>query len=930
MQAQDKRFIIGIDLGTTNSAVSWVDLQGSRANARGIQVYEIPQLTAPGETSRLKFLPSFFYLPGEHEIVKEALSLPWVADPRGIAGFLAREQGARVPGRLVSSAKSWLCHAKVNRTSPILPWNADDQVPKVSPVEATAAYLRHIREAWNNDQAGDEDRFLENQLVVVTVPASFDQVARDLTVEAAAKAGIKAPVLLEEPLSAFYAWLIEHENDWREFIQPGELILVCDVGGGTTDLTLITLEERPGTTPGFKRIAVGDHLILGGDNMDLALARFVEGSLRRGDTPALSVQRWQTLCYQCRQAKETILGGEADAMRITLVGSGRKLIADTLSTNLQRAQVESTILEGFFPVIEPGERPAERPRQGITEFGLPYAQDPAITRHVIQFLERHRPDVAAMGKATVEPDLILFNGGALKPVILQERIREAIRHWFGREDRNLPRVLQSPELDLAVALGGSYYGLVKTGHGVRVGSGSGRAFYLGVGQADEGDGQGAAAPHAICLVERNMEEGTEIRLPEERSFLVATNQPVGFDLYSSSYRAGDHVGDLVPVDESLTPLPPLQTVIQFGKKGTKATLPVSVEAQFTELGTLAIWCRSRQTPHRWRLQFQLRTQDQPSSLKEREVFEESVVEQAVEEIRSVFKKEGAPPQQLLKALARTVERPKEDWPLGLTRRLADVLLELAPTRAMGPEHEARWLNLTGFCLRPGFGDGLDEHRVRELWKIFPAGPTHQKRPQVLSEWWVLWRRIAGGLSPAQQRHLIQEIRTLIAPGKKAFKRKVGTQEEIEIWMTLANLERIPPTDKAHLGGLLIRDLSPKKNPPQYWWAISRIGAREPFYGPVDQVVSPEVVSKWVHQILAGSWPDSKPVASALVQMARLTGDRKRDLDEKVRRTIIEWLNPISAPESQIKPLETVVTLTDQEDTTIFGESLPPGLMLHST
>ena len=930
MQTHDKRFVIGIDLGTTNSAVSWVDLQGNRAQARGIRVYEIPQLTAPGETSRLKFLPSFFYLPGEHEIVKEDLKLPWVADPRGIAGFLAREQGARVPGRLVSSAKSWLCHAKVNRTSPILPWNADDQVPKVSPVEATAAYLRHIREVWNHDQEGDPDRFLENQLVVLTVPASFDQVARDLTLEAASQAGIREPVLLEEPLSAFYAWLIQHENDWREFIRPGELILVCDVGGGTTDLTLITLEERPGATPGFKRIAVGDHLILGGDNMDLALARAVEASLRRGETSGLSVQRWQILCHQCRQAKETILSGEAESMRITLVGSGRKLIADTVSTNLQRAQVEATILDGFFPIIEPDERPAERPRQGITEFGLPYAQDPAITRHVIQFLERHRADVAALGKTTVEPDLILFNGGALKPAILQERIREAIRHWFGREDPSLPRVLQSAELDLAVALGGSYYGLVKTGHGVRVGSGSGRAFYLGVGQAGAGEGEGAGTPQAICLVERNMDEGTEIRLPEDRSFLVSTNQPVSFDLYSSSYRAGDRVGDLVPVDESLTPLPPLQTVIQFGKKGTKATLPVTVEAQFTELGTLAIWCRSRQTPHRWRLQFQLRSQDQPAPLKEREVFEESVVEQAEHEIRSVFKKGGAPPEQLLKALAKTVERAKEDWPLGFTRRLSDVLLDLAPARTISPEHEARWLNLTGFCLRPGFGDGLDEHRLRDLWKIFPVGPSHQKKPQVLSEWWVLWRRVAGGLTPAQQRHLLQEIRGLIAPGKKTVTRKVGPQEETEIWMTLANLERVPSSDKAHFGGLLLRDLSPKKSPPQYWWAISRVGAREPFYGPVDQVVSPEVVSKWIQQILAVSWPKPQAVATALVQMARLTGDRKRDLDDKVRGTIIDWLSSISAPPIQIKPLETVVSLTDQEDTTIFGESLPPGLTLHST
>ena len=606
------RYIVGIDLGTTNSSVSFIDLSACPGSGQ-IDTFEVPQFTGPGEISDLNILPSFLYLPGEHEIRKRTLCLPWQSDINSFAGAFAREQGAKVPKRVVSSAKSWLCHGKVDREAPILPWGADEEVGKLSPVEATSAYLRHIKEAWNHKAEGDEGLYLEYQTVVITVPASFDEVARELTLKAASRVGIGNVVLLEEPLAAFYNWLVKHEQKWDRLVQPGELLLVCDVGGGTTDFTLITLREA-NSDPVFERIAVGDHLILGGDNMDLALARRLERRLKTKQKGPLNTHRWQALCHQCRQAKEEILSDLANSKIITLVGEGRRVIADTISARLTRKEIEETILDGFFPLIGPGDTLAERPRPGITELGLPYAQDPAITRHLVRFLEQHRNDVIQMlGKETPQPDLILFNGAALKPARIQARIREAVRRWFKEKDRALPRVLASPDLDLAVALGASCYGLAKRGYGVRVRSGSARAYYLGIFvgvSAPERKVAHSRAPEkAICLVERGMPEGTKNEL-NNKSFYVLANQPVRFYLYSSNFRAGDRVGDVIKVDDSLIPLPPLQTVIKFGRKQKGVSVPVKVEAWYMEVGTLALWCQSTRSIHRWRFQFQLREADQ--------------------------------------------------------------------------------------------------------------------------------------------------------------------------------------------------------------------------------------------------------------------------------------------------------------------------------
>ncbi|MBC2716258.1 MAG: hsp70 family protein [Desulfobacteraceae bacterium] len=923
MDLENKKNIIGIDLGTTNSAVSYVDLTNDALKNRGIKLFKVPQLTGAGEISPLPVLPSFCYIPGKYDITEDSIRLPWVSDEINFVGKFARDHGAKVPSRLVLSAKSWLCHSNADRRAKILPWGSGEDVYKISPVQATASYLKHIRMSWNSTKGDDDDFYLENQMIIITVPASFDEVARDLTIEASKLAGLRNVTLLEEPLAAFYSWLIRHEQNWQDFIKPGELVLVCDVGGGTSDFTLITLRETEGT-PRFERIAVGDHLILGGDNIDLALARYVEKQFKQSNQ--LSSDRWKTLCHLCRQAKENILNEGKESETITMMGEGSSLIGGTLTARLKRSKLEEIVLDGFFPVIENHDPMAKKIQKGISEFGLPYETEPAITRHIGIFLEKHKADVKKILDKKPFPDLILFNGGSLKSQLIQKRIQDSVQRWFDEAGSRRPSILENSVPDLAVALGAAYYGLVKTGKGVRVGSGSARSYYLGF---ERKNGTAQVKKSAVCLVERGLDEGSQISLPDKK-FQVLANQPVSFDLYSSTYRSGDRSGDEILIDDTLTPLPPLQTVIQFGQKGIKKEIPIQVEAEFSEMGVLFLWCRSLSTSHRWRLQFQLRDTAGKPEVQDYEVFDSAIIDSAVSDIRLSFSPnfESATLIQLMKTISKTVGRAKEKWPLALIRRLGDELLDGIDARKFSAEHEIRWLNLAGYCLRPGFGDGMDDQRIQALWKIYTQGIHYKKNLQVNNEWWILWRRVAAGLTPGKQRQFIQDLRALLMP-KKGTKVRISNQERIEIWMAVANMERLTVKDKIEYGRLLLSELHPKKSRPPLLWAISRIGARELLYGPIDRVVPPKEVESWITHILEKEWTNPKPVGAALAQMARKTGDRMRDSDPMIMDQVIQWLRKEDLKTeinflTSVKPMETV------EESTIFGESLPSGIVLHET
>jgi hypothetical protein len=891
-----------------------------------VALFQVPQLTALGEFGRLPILPSFFYIPGPYDIDPKALQHPWPKSDEPIVGALARDHGSQVPARLVSSAKSWLCHGNVDRNARILPWGAPAEVLKVSPVQASAAYLAHIRKAWNHAWGNEEERFLENQHVILTVPASFDEVARELTLSAATMAGYRNVTLIEEPLAAFYSWLMRHEKQWQEHVRPNELILICDVGGGTTDFTLITLNVQESGSPRFERIAVGDHLILGGDNVDLALARHVEAQWQ--SPQGLDTNRWKALCHQCRQAKEQILSGAADSHRITLMGAGSRLIAGTITAELERAAVEQIILEGFFPLTDAAEeRPAGR-RAAITEFGLPYEPEPAVTRHLHRFLERHRQDVAdAVGKNDPLPDLVLFNGGSLKPSIIQERIVDNLVRWFGAPDTPRPRILENRNHDTAVAVGAAYYGLVKAGRGVRVGSGSPRSYYLGVGHQDQGDAP--ETPRAICLVERGLDEGSTIELGDHQ-FEVLANQPVRFMLYSSSFRGKDHMGELVTIDDTLIPLPPMQTVIRYGKKGVKTRIPVRIEAEYTEMGTLSLWCRSLKSEHRWQLQFQLRDTVGAADVRQATVLEEALVREARDAVQSAFAgNETGRLDGLVKEISAIVDLPREEWPLSLIRELADSLLQNISARSRSAIHEARWMNLLGFCLRPGFGDALDTERIKQAWKVQIQGAVRPKHAQVQSEWWIMWRRLAGGLTPGQQRLLSQDLGPLLQSGAKGAKTRLPLQRQIELWMTVANLERLYVNDKIKWGRLLLSQMKSGQIKHQHFWSLARIGARELLYGPADRVIPPDEVTQWVDTLMNQDWPEVKAVGAALVQMARKTGDRTRDLAPGAIERIIGWISAHPQIDDQRRYLLEVIPIERQEQQTLFGESLPSGLVLHS-
>ncbi len=928
------RYLVGIDLGTTNCAVAYIDTARSAA----VQHFPIPQLVNEATVASLPTLPSFLYLPGAHDLPAGSLALPWDRDRNYAVGQFARTQGARVPGRLISSAKSWLCHSDVDRSAAILPWGGPPEMKKLSPVEVSARYLLHIREAWN--QRMGKPHALEAQQVILTVPASFDEVARELTVQAAEQAGLPQVTLLEEPQAGFYAWLAAHTDSWQTHLRAGSLILVCDVGGGTTDLSLIAVTEGK-TQLQLERIAVGDHLLLGGDNMDIALARLVESRLTKGSR--LDAQRWHTLTHLCRMAKEDLFADpNRQSVALTLAGRGSAVVGGTLSDTLTRAEVEQVVLDGFFPRVEPDAVPRRGARVGLQEFGLPYAAEPEIPRQLALFLRQHG---RSSDGQLVRPDAVLFNGGALTPRAIRERIVEILASWFPLAEGTpwRPTVLTNTSLDLAVAYGAAYYGLVRRGQGVRIGGGSARAYYVGLGTPSQATSEGTVP--ALCLVRHGMEEGEEVHLSEPE-FEVLANQPVSFSLYASSTRTTDKAGAvlLLPT-EQLSLLPATRTVLRFGKKAGVVKIPVQVSAKFTEVGTLELWCEARQTNHRWRLQFQLRGEGNVAPLpalgtvSEEHVVDESLLAEAVQLIQAVFAsaapslREAVTPQNLTRQLEQTLGTNKEGWPLSAIRRLWDALWEQEKGRERGPEPEARWLNLIGFCLRPGFGHATDEWRLQQLWKLYPRGPLHGNAVQCRAEWWNLWKRVAGGLSRQQQIVLYNDIAPWLLPKLKskikAGRSKVGPQEIREMWQVIGSCERLQAEVKADLGEELVRSVEKGKAPDQEIWALSRLGARALLYGPANCVVRRETAAAWIERLLRGEWRKPETLAFAVVQMARCTGDRTRDLDDALRQRVAQRLAPLPAGQRWSQQVLEVVALEAKEQARILDESLPAGLQIRT-
>ncbi|MCA9524922.1 MAG: Hsp70 family protein [Myxococcales bacterium] len=589
-------FAVGIDLGTTNTALSAVPL-GVEDAVPG--VFPLPQVVQPGELREEPLLPSFLYLPADAELPPGSIDLPWYPNARAVVGRFARDRGAGSPARLVSSAKSWLSHAGVDRRAAILPWGAPGEVPRVSPLEASARYLAHVVAAW--DEA-HPDHPLYDQDVVLTVPASFDAVARELTAEAAQLAGLGENLrLLEEPQAALYAWLADRGPRWRDDVTVGDVILVCDIGGGTTDFSLIAVTSDSGSLE-LERVAVGDHILLGGDNMDLALAYTVR---RRMEADGNALDDWQmrALTHGCRAGKEALFGDASlDAWPLVVPGRGSRLIGGTLRTELTREELTRVLLDGFFPVVGSDARPQAPRRLGLTSLGLPYAHDAGMTRHLAAFLGREGLDRRVPGRSLVHPTAVLFNGGVTRSPLIRDRIMDVLTAWCVDDGGQAPKVLDGDQPDLAVSRGAAWYARVRREGGLRIRGGTARSYYVGVERAELAVPGIPPQVDALCIAPFGMEEGSEVTLPE--LFGLFVGEPAAFQFFGSSTRRSDEVGTVVDPRE-LEELSPIETTLAGEDTGV---VPVRLHARVTEVGTLDLSAVAEADARRWRLSFNVRVE----------------------------------------------------------------------------------------------------------------------------------------------------------------------------------------------------------------------------------------------------------------------------------------------------------------------------------
>ncbi len=900
-----------------------------------------------GKSAHCQHLPSFLYFPTQDEISAGAVSATWDEDPPMVTGVHAREQGALVPSRQVSSAKSWLSYSGMDRRARILPAQAEPPQPMISPVEASARYLMHLRDAWNGAMGKDAETRFEHQEIVLTVPASFYEDARELTVEAARIAKLERLTLLEEPLAAFYAWIAANRQMQSSHtslrpqpapegvdddLKDGDLILICDIGGGTSDFSLVRARRVNGQLE-FERTAIGEHLLLGGDNLDSALAHHVEEKL--GNIKLTLRQRY-ALRRACCAAKEQLLrDSHLEHVPITILGGGRAVVGQSLSVDLTRDEVVRILTDGFLPITAPGDLPARGRMTGLRELGLPYASDPAITRHLAAFLTQA---AAAMNSVTdhgmVQPDAVLFNGGFCAPAVTRERIIEALSAWFGGAHTGWrPKVLDNDSVESSVARGAAYYGQVRRGIGLRIGAGSARTYYIGLRSDDVLEG--------ICVLPAGINEGTTLPLLD-REFSVLANRSVSFKLFSSRTRH-DALGEVVVLNEAdVDHHPPLVTMLRYGRRLRERHLNVRLRASFTEVGTLELWFESRDTPHRWRLQFELRGEaelaQQQTTTKSHsapprssaDTDSDATIESAVRLIRDAFNNSGdhdaLAPETLVGQLETTLGAKRDTWPLSVIRRFADALIEVAAGCKQSPRHEMRWLNLTGFCLRPGLGAQGDDARVKDLLTIVSNQLAFADEFQSQVQLQVLLRRIAGGIPASTQVALFRK-QTSPAGHKKGG--RVNRQLEYERWRLFASLEHLLATSRASLGEKLLAKIRKEPDDAIYLWSLGRLGARIPLYGPLHSVVAAETAGEWLKALL--DLPlFTAATQSAIVLLARRTEDPSRDVDDALREQAIARLTIIGAADDTIQLLSKYVPPERADAVRSFGESLPYGLQVISS
>ncbi|WP_045493203.1 Hsp70 family protein [Vibrio hyugaensis] len=929
------RFLVGIDLGTTNTVVAYCEITDNLEQSE-VSLFDIDQLIGPGEVVRKPLLPSFRYHPAVGQISPSDLTLPWENEPVSgdisnvIVGEWARELGAKVEGRQVSSAKSWLSHQAVDRSSDILPWAGAQDVDKVSPVIASASYLNHIRQAWNYRHPSNK---LEDQDVVVTVPASFDETARKLTLEAAELAGLKKIVLLEEPQAVCYDWYARHQQTAADELKELPLILVCDVGGGTTDLSLIEASFSSQDELALDRIGVGEHLMLGGDNLDLALAHLAES--RFNQSKKLTAASLTKLIQQTRKAKENLLSANApEEVKITMLGSGSKLLGGTKSIGLSKQEVHQIALDGFFPLSDFSEVPDKR-RSAVVEFGLPYVADPAVSKHVAEFLTQHQQvSRAALGieddKQNAIPVGLLLNGGVFNSELVTERVTTLLSDWRGAP----VTVLDNPHPDWSVALGAVAFGKARRGAQLKIGGGAARSYFLHLQEKNK-------MGKALCLLAKGTEEGHEIRLSGRR-FSLTLGEPVRFNLLTSTRdtltnNTAIQNGVMVDVDPDLfAPLPPYITTLEGEgaelQANQKERVEVQLACQLTEVGTLKMECVSAEDDSkRWELEFEVRNKQTDNSEQVKLHPKLNECKELIARLYSGNKKSAESKE--IKTLAKDLEKKlgkRDEWDFTTLRQLFDTFAQGRKRRRRSEQHEKNWLRLAGFALRPGFGDPTDSWRIEQVWGLYQQN-IQFKNHQGWTDWWVFWRRIAGGLSQEQQETILADIAKYLHPGamKNPQSAKAAQDMGYESMVRLsASLEHLEVEDKVLLATwFMSKAINHNQFEQAHWWAMGRLASRTPLYGSQHNVVPREQAEQWLPKLLEQNWQKEPMIAFAAVMICRKTGDRLFDISDDYRDQVLAKLKQSKVPESWVSLVEEVKELSESESKRIFGDALPSGLTL---
>ncbi|MBT0108236.1 hsp70 family protein [Vibrio alginolyticus] len=929
------RFLVGIDLGTTNTVVAYCEITDNLEQSE-VSLFDIDQLIGPGEVVRKPLLPSFRYHPAVGQISPSDLTLPWENEPVSgdisnvIVGEWARELGAKVEGRQVSSAKSWLSHQAVDRSSDILPWAGAQDVDKVSPVIASASYLNHIRQAWNYRHPSNK---IEDQDVVVTVPASFDETARKLTLEAAQLAGLKKIVLLEEPQAVCYDWYARHQQTAADELKELPLILVCDVGGGTTDLSLIEASFSSQDELALDRIGVGEHLMLGGDNLDLALAHLAES--RFSQNKKLTAASLTKLIQQTRKAKENLLSASApEEVKITMLGSGSKLLGGTKSIGLSKQEVHQIALDGFFPLSDFSEVPDKR-RSAVVEFGLPYVADPAVSKHVAEFLTQHQQVArAALGieddKQNAIPVGLLLNGGLFNSELVTERVTTLLSDWRGAP----VTVLDNPHPDWSVALGAVAFGKARRGAQLKIGGGAARSYFLHLQEKNK-------MGKALCLLAKGTEEGHEIRLSGRR-FSLTLGEPVRFNLLTSTHdtltnNTAIQNGVMVDVDPDLfAPLPPYITTLEGEgaelQANQKERVEVQLACQLTEVGTLKMECVSvEDDSKRWELEFEVRNKQTDDSEQVKLHPKLNECKELIARLYSGNKKSAESKE--IKTLAKDLEKKlgkRDEWDFTTLRQLFDTFAQGRKRRRRSEQHEKNWLRLAGFALRPGFGDPTDSWRIEQVWGLYQQN-IQFKNHQGWTDWWVFWRRIAGGLSQEQQETILADIAKYLHPGamKNPQSAKAAQDMGYESMVRLsASLEHLEVEDKVLLATwFLSKAINQNQFEQAHWWAMGRLASRTPLYGSQHNVVPREQAEQWLPKLLEQNWQKEPMIAFAAVMICRKTGDRLFDISDDYREQVLAKLKQSKVPESWVSLVEEVKELSESESKRIFGDALPSGLTL---